>query len=54
MGVRDEVARNGAPHARPEALQQARGAKTWNRISHRNWLPPEDPAGHRIPQRRIA
>ena len=57
LGARDKVARNGAPHAQylqKTPLQQARRAKTRYRISHRHRLPLENPAGHRVSQRRIA
>ena len=43
--------------ARPKKqlpLQQARRAKTSDRIHYQHWLPLEDPAGHRISQRHIA
>jgi hypothetical protein len=53
-GVRDEVAgATGHPHT-CEFLQQARGAETSDWISYRHGFPPEDPASHRKPQRRVA
>ena len=51
--MRDKAARNGVPHAQTgDSLQQARSTESCDRIQNR--FPPEDPAGHREAQRRIA